>query len=95
MVFPFRMDSVFLNEIMAYSIRILWIATAWLATGLFMALLFLAMNQNFNERLVNFLFVCLLIIVVGSMVGQWMAVYQKFDNQTNFGLDIKAMNILI
>src|SRR4051812_46341036 len=33
---------------------------------------------------VNFLFVCLLIIVVGSMIGQWMGIFQKFDNQTNF-----------
>lgn len=28
--------------------------------------------------------VCLLIIVVGSMIGQWMGIFQKFDNQINF-----------
>ena len=63
---------------------ILWIATAWLATGLFMAPAVSGHEPKFQRALVNFLFVCLLIIVVGSMAGQWMGVFQKFDNQTNF-----------
>lgn len=63
---------------------ILWIATAWLATGLFMAPAVSGYEPKFQRGLVNFLFVCLLIIVVGSMVGQWMGVFQRFDNQTNF-----------
>ena len=63
---------------------ILWIATAWLATGLFMAPAVSGYEPKFQRALVNFLFVCLLIIVVGSMAGQWMGIFQKFDNQTNF-----------
>lgn len=63
---------------------ILWIATAWLATGLFMAPAVSGYEPKFQRGFVNFLFVCLLIIVVGSMVGQWMGVFQRFDNQTNF-----------
>ena len=63
---------------------ILWIATAWLATGLFMAPAVSGYEPKFQRGFVNFLFVCLLIIVVGSMVGQWMGVFQKFDYQTNF-----------
>ncbi|MCQ6276138.1 nitric-oxide reductase large subunit [Bacillus sp. V3B] len=63
---------------------ILWIATAWLATGLFMAPAVSGYEPKFQRALVNFLFICLLIIVVGSMIGQWMGVFQKFDNQTNF-----------
>jgi nitric oxide reductase subunit B len=63
---------------------ILWIATAWLATGLFMAPAVSGYEPKFQRALVNFLFVCLLIIVVGSMIGQWMGIFQKFDNQTNF-----------
>lgn len=63
---------------------ILWIATAWLATGLFMAPAVSGHEPKFQRGLVNVLFVCLLIIVVGSMAGQWMGVFQKFDNQTNF-----------
>ncbi len=63
---------------------ILWIATAWLATGLFMAPAVSGYEPKFQRSLVNVLFVCLLIIVVGSMAGQWMGVFQKFDNQSNF-----------
>lgn len=63
---------------------ILWIATAWLATGLYMAPAVSGYEPKFQRALVNFLFVCLLIIVVGSMAGQWMGVFQKFENTTNF-----------
>ena len=63
---------------------ILWIATAWLATGLFIAPAVSGYEPKVQRALVNFLFVCLLIIVVGSMIGQWMGVFQKFDYQTNF-----------
>ncbi len=63
---------------------IFWIATAWLGTGLYMAPAVSGNEPKFQRALVNFLFVCLLIIVVGSMAGQWMGVFQSFDNQTNF-----------
>ncbi|MEW8985841.1 MAG: nitric-oxide reductase large subunit, partial [Bacillus sp. (in: firmicutes)] len=63
---------------------ILWIATAWLATGLFMAPAVSGYEPKFQRALVNFLFVCLLIIVVGSMAGQWLAVDQRFSNVQNF-----------
>src|SRR5690606_16706401 len=33
---------------------------------------------------VNFLFVCLLIIVVGSLAGQWIGVQQRLGLKTNF-----------
>ncbi|NMD70445.1 nitric-oxide reductase large subunit [Bacillus sp. DNRA2] len=63
---------------------ILWIATAWLATGLFMAPAVSGYEPKFQRALVNFLFICLLIIVVGSMAGQWLAVDQRFSNVQNF-----------
>ncbi|MEH7159130.1 nitric-oxide reductase large subunit [Neobacillus drentensis] len=63
---------------------ILWIATAWLATGLFIGPAVSGYEPKFQRFGVNFLFVCLLIIVVGSMVGQWMAVQQKLGHTTNF-----------
>lgn len=63
---------------------ILWIATAWLATGLYMAPAVSGYEPKGQRGLVNFLFICLLIIVVGSMAGQWMGVFQKFDFQANF-----------
>ena len=48
---------------------IFWIATAWLATGLFIAPAVCGHEPKFQRLGVNVLFVCLLIIVVGSMAG--------------------------
>ena len=63
---------------------IFWIATAWLATGLFMAPAVSGHEPKFQRLGVNFLFVCLLVIVVGSMAGQWLAVQQRLGNVANF-----------
>jgi len=63
---------------------IFWIATAWLATGLFMAPAVSGHEPKFQKLGVNFLFVCVLIIVVGSMAGQWFAVQQRLGNVANF-----------
>jgi nitric oxide reductase subunit B len=58
---------------------IFWIATAWLATGLFIAPAVSGYEPPFQRLGVNFLFVCLLLIVAGSMAGQWLSVAQKLD----------------
>ncbi|MBE7463047.1 MAG: nitric-oxide reductase large subunit [Planctomycetes bacterium] len=63
---------------------IFWIATAWLATGLFMAPAVSGYEPNFQKAGVNFLLICLLIIVVGSMFGQWMGVQQRLNPEMNF-----------
>jgi len=63
---------------------IFWIATAWLATGLFIAPAVSGYEPKFQRAGVNFLFGCLLIIVVGSMAGQWFAIRQRLGLATNF-----------
>jgi len=63
---------------------IFWIATAWLATGLFIAPAVSGYEPRFQRAGVNFLFVCLLIIVVGSLFGQWYATRQKMGLEMNF-----------
>ena len=63
---------------------IFWIATAWLATGFFVAPAVSGYEPPYQRFGVNFLFVCLLIIVVGSMAGQWFGVHQRLDLATNF-----------
>ncbi|OWY70179.1 nitric oxide reductase large subunit [cyanobacterium TDX16] len=63
---------------------IFWIATAWLATGLYMAPAVSGYEPKFQRAGVNFLFVCLLIIVVGSMAGQWLSVQQKLGFTAGF-----------
>jgi nitric oxide reductase subunit B len=81
-----------LAEILPYAVTrtwhtqlgIFWIATAWLATGLFMGPAVSGYEPRFQRLGVNVLFVCLLIIVVGSMAGQWFAVQQRLGYVTNF-----------
>jgi nitric oxide reductase subunit B len=55
-------------------LAVLWIATAWLATGLYVAPLLGGREPKFQRLGVNFLFVSLLVIVVGSFAGEWMAI---------------------
>ena len=65
-------------------LAVLWIATAWLATGLYIAPAVSGHEPKFQRLGVNFLFVCLLIIVVGAFAGQWFAVMQKLGLKYNF-----------
>lgn len=64
-------------------LAVFWIATAWLATGLYVAPLISGEEPKFQRLGVNFLFVCLLIIVVGSFAGEWLGVHQKFSDATS------------
>jgi len=81
-----------LADILPYSISrtwhvqlaIFWIATSWLATGLFIAPAISGKEPKFQKFGVNFLFIALLIIVVGSLAGQWMGVMQKMGLVENF-----------
>ena len=63
---------------------IFWIATAWLATGLFVAPAVSGYEPKWQRAGINFLFVCLLVIVVGSLAGEWLGVQQKLGLVTNF-----------
>ena len=63
---------------------IFWIATAWLATGLFVAPAVGGHEPKYQRLGVNFLFVCLLVIVVGSMAGEWLGVQQKLGGDARF-----------
>jgi len=65
-------------------LAVLWIATAWLATGLYIAPAVSGHEPRFQRFGVNFLFVCLLVIVVGAFTGQWFAVMQKMGLEYNF-----------
>lgn len=64
-------------------LAVLWIAAAWLATGLYVAPLISGHEPKFQTLGVNFLFVSLLIIVVGSFAGQWAAVNGFIENLTH------------
>lgn len=65
-------------------LAIFWIATAWLATGLFVAPAISGYEPKFQRIGVNFLFGCLLIIVVGSLAGEWLSIQQKMGLAQSF-----------
>jgi len=56
---------------------IFWIATAWLGTGLFLAPAIGGREPRYQRLGVNVLFVCLLVIVVGALAGQWLSVQRR------------------
>ncbi len=63
-------------------IAIFWIATAWLATGLYLAPAIGGKEPKFQRLGVNVLFGALLVIVVGSLAGQWMSIQQRLGATT-------------
>ncbi|MFO0799434.1 MAG: nitric-oxide reductase large subunit [Gemmataceae bacterium] len=61
-----------------------WIATAWLAAGLFIGPL-VSEHEPRGQRLgVNVLFLALLVVVVGSLAGQLLSVHNKLSDDTSF-----------
>ncbi len=82
-----------LSELFPYSVTrtwhtqlaVLWIATAWLGTGLYVAPLLGAREPKFQAAGVWFLLASLVIIVVGSFAGEWLAINRKIaDLAQNF-----------
>jgi len=75
---------------------VLWIATAWLATGLYIAPAISGHEPKFQKLGVNVLFYALLFIVVGSTVGGWLGTLQKAGADFSFwfgnqGLEFTTM----
>jgi nitric oxide reductase subunit B len=81
-----------LSDVLPYSLTrtwhtqlaVLWIATAWLGTGLYIAPAISGHEPRYQRAGVIFLLVCLVVIVVGAFAGQWLAVMGKLDLSLNF-----------
>ena len=65
-------------------IGIFWIATAWLAAGLFIGPLVSGKEPKFQALGVHVLFGALLAIVVGSLAGRWMSIQNKLSDANSF-----------
>lgn len=63
---------------------IFWIATAWLAAGLFIAPFICGYEPKRQKLGVDVLFGALLIVVLGSMAGQWLTVMHKMPGSLWF-----------
>ena len=63
-----------------------WIATAWLAAGLFIGPLVSGQEPKGQRFGVNLLFLALLIVVVGSLAGEWMSIQNRLTDAQSFYL---------
>jgi nitric oxide reductase subunit B len=61
-----------------------WIATAWLAAGLFIGPLVSGYEPKFQRLGVHVLFGALLLIVVGSLTGEWLSIQNKLSDGASF-----------
>jgi len=61
-----------------------WIATAWLASGLFIGPLVSEQEPRGQRAGVNILFLALLIVVIGSLAGEWLSVKNRLSDVTSF-----------
>ncbi|MGC1462905.1 MAG: nitric-oxide reductase large subunit [Terracidiphilus sp.] len=61
-------------------LAIFWIATSWLATGLYVGPAVSGEEPKYQRLGVNVLFVALVLVVAGSMAGEWFGIQQKLGN---------------
>ena len=61
---------------------IFWIATAWLAAGLYIGPAVGGVEPKLQRLGVNVLFGALLVVVLGSMAGEWLSVKQTLSSGT-------------
>ncbi len=65
-------------------LAVFWIATAFLATGLYLAPAVGGREPRFQRLGVNVLFGALLVVVAGSLIGEWLSIQQVFSLDAGF-----------
>ncbi len=65
-------------------IGLFWIATAWLAAGLFIGPLVSGVEPKGQRLGVNVLFGALLLVVVGSLTGEWLSIDNQLSDTVSF-----------
>ena len=61
-------------------LAIFWIATSWLATGLYVGPAVSGHEPKYQRLGVNALFGALVLVVGGSLAGEWMGIQQRLGN---------------
>ncbi|WP_205757687.1 nitric-oxide reductase large subunit [Macrococcus sp. DPC7161] len=65
-IFPFTMAKTWHLQLVIF-----WVATTWLAAGIYIVPRVLGREPKHQGKLVDLLFVALIIVAVGSMLGEW------------------------
>jgi nitric oxide reductase subunit B len=84
-----KLYGIPLSELLPYVISrtwhtqlgIFWIATAWLAAGLYLAPSVGGVEPKGQRLGVNVLFGALLVVVLGSMAGEWLSVMNLLPDE--------------
>lgn len=63
---------------------IFWIATAWLAAGLYIVPAVSGVEPKGQRLGVNILFIALLVVVLGSMLGEWLSIKHLLPEKSWF-----------
>ncbi len=93
-ILPFSMSRT-----MHTQLSVFWIATAWLATGLYIAPALSGHEPKFQVFGINFLFLALVILVFGSIGTSWVGTLQRAGVDFSFwvgnqGLEYTSMGRL-
>jgi nitric oxide reductase subunit B len=83
-----KLYGIPLAEVLPYAVSrtwhlqlgIFWIATTWLATGLYVGPAVSGVEPRGQRALVNVLWVALVVVVVGSLAGEWLSVKQRLGS---------------
>src|SRR3546814_14763118 len=73
---------------------VLWIATAFLAAGLFLSPVILAGDPKHQKLGVDLLFWALILVVVGSFVGNYLSIAQAMPDGLGFWLGHQGYEFL-
>jgi nitric oxide reductase subunit B len=65
-------------------LAIFWIATAWLGAGLYIGPIICGYEPKFQRLGVNILFAALVLVVGGSLAGQWLSVFHMLPGDLWF-----------
>lgn len=75
-------------------LAVFWIATVWLGTGLYFAPLLSGFEPKWQQAGVNTLYVALVIVLAGSMIGEWLGIQQYFNLNENFWFGHQGMEFV-
>src|SRR5262249_10009688 len=81
-----------LSRVLPYSLTrtwhvqlgLFWIATSWLAAGLFIGPLVSGVEPKGQRLGVDVLFIALIVVVVGSLVGEYFSIHGQLSDAASF-----------
>ncbi|HKV53320.1 MAG TPA: cbb3-type cytochrome c oxidase subunit I [Candidatus Binataceae bacterium] len=77
--FGFNLSAIFPSQLLRtwhLQLAVLWVATSYVVGGMFLAPAVGGREPRYQAQLVNLLFVPLVVVVAGSLLGEWLGIRQ-------------------